>query len=174
MKQIQILLKASTAIALLALVVSCASTQTAVENKESMLVAAGFKVITPKTPAHQQKLQQLPPGKIAMIQKSGKTFYVYPDAAHNQAYVGGPQEYQAYQQARLANKLAEENLETAEMYQDANMNWGAWGGWKVALRQRGDLRQLSGPNKLPGNGCCNESTDSPHEFPITSKAPSRS
>jgi hypothetical protein len=129
MKQIQILLKASTAIALLALVVSCASTQTAVENKESMLVAAGFKVITPKTPAHQQKLQQLPPGKIAMIQKSGKTFYVYPDAAHNQAYVGGPQEYQAYQQARLANKLAEENLETAEMYQDANMNWGAWGGW---------------------------------------------
>ena len=129
MKQIQILLKASTAIALLALVVSCASTQTAVENKESMLVAAGFKVITPKTAAHQQKLQQLPPGKIAMIQKSGKTFYVYPDAAHNQAYVGGPQEYQAYQQARLANKLAEENLETAEMYQDANMNWGAWGGW---------------------------------------------
>src|SRR5947207_1144104 len=81
MKQIRILFKTSIAVALLALMVSCASTQTSVENKESMLVAAGFKVITPKTPAHQQKLQQLPPGKIAMIQKSGKTFYVYPDAA---------------------------------------------------------------------------------------------
>ena len=129
MKQIRILLKTSSAIVLLALMVSCASTQTSVENKESMLVAAGFKTITPKNPTQQQKLQQLPPGKIAMIQKSGKTFYVYPDAAHNQAYVGGPQEYQAYQQARATNKLAQENLETAEMYQDATMNWGAWGGW---------------------------------------------
>ena len=55
----------------------------------------------------------------------------FPDAAHNQAYVGGPHEYQAYQQARLANHLAQENLETAEMYQDASMNWGAWGGWGV-------------------------------------------
>ena len=130
-KQIQVLLNAVGILALLTFAVSCASTQTAVENKESMLVAAGFKVITPKNATQQQKLQNLPPGKLAMIQKSGKTLYVYPDAAHNQAYVGGPQEYQAYQQARLNNKLAQENLETAEMYQDATMNWGAWGGWGV-------------------------------------------
>jgi hypothetical protein len=131
MKQIRILLQTGSAIVLLALMVSCATTQTSVENKESMLVAAGFKVVTPKNPTQQQKLQKLPPGKIAMIQKSGKTFYVFPDAAHNQAYVGGPQEYQAYQQARLANKLAQENLETAEMYQDTAMDWGAWNGWGV-------------------------------------------
>ena len=130
-KQIQVLLNAVGILALLTFAVSCASTQTAVENKESMLVAAGFKVITPKNATQQQKLQNLPPGKLAMIQKSGKTLYVFPDAAHNQAYVGGPQEYQAYQQARLNNKLAQENLETAEMYQDATMNWGAWGGWGV-------------------------------------------
>jgi len=130
-KQIPVLLNAVSILAVLTFAVSCASTQTAVENKESMLVAAGFKTVTPKNPTQQQKLQNLPPGKIAMIQKSGKTFYVYPDAAHNQAYVGGPQEYQAYQQARLNNKLAQENLETAEMYQDATMNWGAWGGWGV-------------------------------------------
>ena len=48
---------------------------------------------------------------------------------NNQAYVGGPAEYQAYQQQRAANKLAEENLETAQLYQDEAMNWGAWGGW---------------------------------------------
>jgi hypothetical protein len=130
-KQIPVLLNAVGILALLTFAVSCASTQTAVENKESMLVAAGFKVITPKNATQQQKLQNLPPGKLAMIQKSGKPLYVFPDAAHNQAYVGGPQEYQAYQQARLANHLAQENLETAEMYQDATMNWGAWGGWGV-------------------------------------------
>ena len=111
-------------------IAGCASsTQTSTQNKESMLVAAGFKTVTPKTAAQQQKLQKLPPGKIAMIQKAGRTYYVYPDAPNNQAYVGGPAEYQAYQQLRAANNIAQENLETAEMYQDASMQWGAWGGW---------------------------------------------
>src|SRR5213079_3050578 len=110
--------------------VGCASTtQTSTQNKESMLVASGFKTITPKTAAQQQKLQKLPPGKITMIQKAGKTYYIFPDPAHNVAYVGGPKEYQAYQQLRAANNIANENLETAEMYQDAEMQWGAWGGW---------------------------------------------
>ena len=129
MTQIRISFTVISAIALVVLTTGCASTQTSMQSKESMLIASGFKVITPKTPAQQQKLQQLPPGKIAMVKKGGKTYYVLPDAAHNQAYVGGPAEYQAYQQQRATNKLAEENLETAEMYQDAEMNWGAWGGW---------------------------------------------
>src|SRR5437899_12243903 len=94
-----------------------------------MLVASGFKVSTPETAAQQQKLQQLPPGKVAMINRKGRTYYIFPDAAHNQAYVGGPNQYQAYQQLRAANNIANENLETAEMYQDAEMQWGAWGGW---------------------------------------------
>src|SRR5438876_3142978 len=111
-----------------ALLISCATTQST-QNRESMLVASGFKAITPKTAAQQQKLQNLPPGKIAMINKKGRTYYIFPDAAHNQAYVGGPKEYQAYQQLRAANNIANENLETAEMYQDAEMQWGAWGGW---------------------------------------------
>jgi hypothetical protein len=107
----------------------CSTTQTSTQNRESMLVASGFKVITPKTAKQQQKLQTLPPGKVTMIQKTGKTYYIFPDPAQNQAYVGGPKEYQAYQQLRAANQLARENLETAEMYQDAEMQWGLWGGW---------------------------------------------
>ena len=126
MKQIQISFNMISVIALLALTVGCATTTQSTEN---MLVAAGFKVVTPKTPAQQQKLQKLPAGKVAQVNKAGKTYYVFPDAAHNQAYVGGPKQYQAYQQLRLQNKLAEQNLETAEMYQDSMMGWGAWGGW---------------------------------------------
>jgi hypothetical protein len=129
MKQIRIAFKMISAIALLALIVGCATTQTSTQNKESMLVASGFKTVTPKTAAQQQKLQNLPPGKVAMVNKKGKTYYIFPDAAHNQAYVGGPKEYQAYQQLRAEKKLANENLETAEMYQDAEMDWGGWGGW---------------------------------------------
>ena len=110
------------------LLLSCASTQST-QNRESMLVASGFKVITPKTAVQQQKLQQLPPGHVAMVNRQGRTYYIFPDAAHNQAYVGGPHEYQAYQQLRAANNIANEQLETAQMYQDAAMQWGAWGGW---------------------------------------------
>ena len=110
-----------------ALLISCATTQTT-QNRESMLVASGFKVITPKTAAQQQKLQGLPPGKVTMIQKGGKTYYVFPDPANNRAYIGRPKEYQAYQQLRATNKLATENLETAAMYQDAEMQWSLWGG----------------------------------------------
>ena len=113
-------------VALLALTAGCATTTQSTEN---MLVASGFKVVTPKTPAQQQKLQKLPPGKVAQINKAGKTYYIFPDAAHNQAYVGGPKQYQAYQQLRIQNKLAEQQLETAEMYQDSMMGWGGWGGW---------------------------------------------
>jgi hypothetical protein len=128
MKQIRTSFKMISVVSLLALTVGCATTAST-QNKESMLVASGFKTITPKTAAQQQKLQQLPPGHMAMINRNGRTYYIFPDAAHNQAYIGGPKEYQAYQQLRAANNLANENLETAEMYQDAAMQWGAWGGW---------------------------------------------
>jgi hypothetical protein len=118
----------SIAVACAALLVGCVSTQTTTQNRENMLVASGFKVITPKTAAQRQKLQNLPPGKVTMIQKAKKTYYIFPDPAHNQAYVGGPKQYQAYQQLRAENKLTKEDLQTAEMYQDATMEWSLWEG----------------------------------------------
>jgi hypothetical protein len=80
--------------ALLALAVGCAST-TPTANEENMLIAEGFKTITPKTTAEQQKLQALPSGHLAQIIEDGETFYVFPDAANNRAFVGEPDQYQA-------------------------------------------------------------------------------
>jgi hypothetical protein len=37
-------------------------------------------------------------GKVTLVQKDGKTYHVFPAAANNQAYVGGPEQYQAYKQ----------------------------------------------------------------------------
>ena len=128
MKPIKYLFLTSIAAACAAFLVSCSTTQTSTQNKESMLVASGFKTIIPKTAAQQQKLQNLPPGKVTMIQKKGKTYYIFPDPANNRAYVGGPRQYQAYQQLRAENKLTREDLETAEMYQDSEMQWSLWGG----------------------------------------------
>ena len=128
MKPIRYLFLTSIAAACAAFLVSCSSTQTRTQNIESTLVASGFKTMTPKTAAQQQKLQNLPPGKVTMIQKKGKTYYIFPDPANNRAYVGGPRQYQAYQQLRAENKLTREDLETAEMYQDSEMQWSLWGG----------------------------------------------
>ena len=111
-----------------ALFVGCASTQSMSQSRESMLVASGFRVITPKTAAQKQKLQNLPTGSVTMMKKGKKTYYIFPDPAHNQAYVGGPKEYQAYQQLRADKKLSREDLQDAEMYQDATMQWSLWEG----------------------------------------------
>src|SRR4029453_3990373 len=92
MKPTTRLLLSSIAAGCTALLISCASTQTSTQNKESMLVASGFRVITPKTAAQKQKLQNLPAGTVTMIKKGKKNYYVFPDPAHNQAYVGGPKE----------------------------------------------------------------------------------
>jgi hypothetical protein len=142
MKLLKCTFLTGVAVACTVLSVGCASTQTSTQNRESMLVASGFKVITPKTAAQQQKLQNLPPGKVTMVQKGKKTYYIFPDPVQNKAYVGGPNEYQAYQQLRATNKLAKEDLETAEMYQDAEMQWSLWGGWGAGF---GSFGPMGGP-----------------------------
>jgi hypothetical protein len=142
MKPLRHIVLATITAAGMALLVNCASTQTSTQNRESMLAASGFKTITPKSAAQQQKLQKLPPGKVTMIQKKGKTYYIFPDPAHNLAYVGGPRQYQQYQQLRNDNKLAKESLETADMYQDEEMQWSVWGGWDAGF---GSFGPMGGP-----------------------------
>jgi hypothetical protein len=142
MKPLRHILLATITAVCTAMLVSCASTQTSTQNRESMLVASGFKVITPKTAAQQQKLQNLPPGKVTMIQKGKKTYYIFPDPAQNKAYVGGPKQYEEYQQLRAENKLAKEDLESAEMYQDTAMEWSLWGGWGAGF---GSFGPMGGP-----------------------------
>ena len=126
MKQILTSLKMLSAITLLAMPAGCANTQ----STENMLVAAGFKVITPKTATQQQKLKALPPDKVTSVQRSGKTYYIFPDATNNQAYVGGPKQYpQEYRQLHLQKQMADEKLETAEINMEDQMDWDGWGGW---------------------------------------------
>ena len=137
MKQIRTLFNMVGVIALLALMVGCATTATFPQEKANMLVAAGFKTITPRTAAQQQKLQQLQTGQVATINRQGRTYYIVADPHQNLVYVGGPHEYQVYQQMRAQHQLAQENLQTAEMYQDAAMQWGAWGGWGSGLGTNG-------------------------------------
>jgi len=115
------------AIALLALTVSCTMTQRETEHKEKYLIAAGFKVIVPRTVAQQERLKALPSDRLTLVHKDGKTYYVFPDAANNLAYVGGRTQYQAYTQIRTAIQFRKESLEAAGFGEQAD--WGTWGGW---------------------------------------------
>jgi hypothetical protein len=123
MKQMRVSFKMIGATVLLALMVGCATTNT----NSDLLSAAGFKLLPADTPKKQELLKTLTPGKLTLITWKGKQFYVQPDAPNNQAYVGTPAEYQAYQQLRLAKQLSNDNLMAAQMNQNAMMGWGAWG-----------------------------------------------
>ena len=149
MKQKRVSVMMIGATVLLALMAGCATTTTNTQDTASMLVAAGFKTITPKTAAQQQKLHQLQTGQVATIQNNGGTYYLVADPPQNVVYVGGPTEYQAYQQLRAQRHLTQENIQTAEMYQDASMQWSTWGGWGVGW---GRMGHVAGVGRVGGVG----------------------
>ena len=98
------------AFALLLLAAGCASNQTT-RSEADMLIASGFKIRTP-TSTQQAKLQSLTAGEISVIQSQqthGLTLYVYPDWPNSRVLIGGPVQYQAYQQYRLSQHLPAEN-----------------------------------------------------------------
>ena len=112
-------IKCLGAIALLAVAVGCASTS----KTGQILSAAGFKTVAAGTASQQQQLKALPPDKVTMVKRSGKTYYVFPDPAHNQIYVGSPKQYRAYQQMLLDNKIAVQNRIDVELNEDAALSW---------------------------------------------------
>ena len=81
-------------VALVSLLGGCATT--ASPRAENVLLSAGFKAKVATTAKQRQELQTLPKGKVSAVRQKGKTFYVYPDAPHNQIYVGNKAQYEAY------------------------------------------------------------------------------
>lgn len=89
------------AFALSALAVGCASTPPSpAPPDESLLSAAGFKVVVAQTPQQQEHLRSLTPGQLTAMERNGTPFFVYPDVTKNQIYVGTQKEYQAYRRLR--------------------------------------------------------------------------
>jgi len=81
------------------------------------LSGLGFKVLVATTKTQQDWVKRMAPGQIRAMQRTGKKFFIYPDAARNQIYVGGPKEYDAYKQLHPESKLAgQEGVEQASAY----------------------------------------------------------
>src|SRR5262249_31222109 len=92
---------------------------------DSELSALGFKVLVATTPAQIDWVKRLPAGQIKPMQRTGKKYYIYPDAARNQIYVGGPAQYAAYRErhpdSKLTTQEAAEKGRAARAKQDAAM-----------------------------------------------------
>jgi hypothetical protein len=123
--------------ALLTLLAACATTggTTASPQKEGILVQAGFKTKTVTTAKQQQQAKALPAGKVSAVTLKGKMYFVYPDMAHNQVYVGNKAQYQVYKQARQA-QLKQAQMQQANQQNNPAPTWtneieGPAGGVKV-------------------------------------------
>jgi hypothetical protein len=117
---------------LLAGLAGCASYEA--QNKESLLVAAGFRTRTPATAKQQDMFNRMTPYKLERRIRNGKVLYAYADKDKNVVYVGGENEYQHYKQLALQQSIAQDQLEAAQINEEASMynDWGPyWGPWNV-------------------------------------------
>ena len=101
------------------------------ERTDRLLAAADFQMVPADTPAKLVQLKAQKPLKIIGRSKDGKMVYTYADPYNCQCmWVGGPDQYAKYQRIALEKKIADENLESAQVDEDAaSMDWGPWGPW---------------------------------------------
>jgi hypothetical protein len=125
MNRITCVLSVLSIAALVALATGCSTTK----QTENLLAAAGFKITPATTPDQKAHLKSLPAGKVTTVQRSGITYFVFPDAARQVLYIGQQPQYQEYQKLRLQNQMAMDQLQAAELNSDPAWNqWGAWDG----------------------------------------------
>jgi len=98
------------------------------DKTESTLAAAGFRMKPADSAKRQAALAQLPVRKLVSRVHDGKVFYFYADPDFCKClYVGSEAEYSKYRQLAIQQKIAQEQVDAAEMNEDAMMDWGMWG-----------------------------------------------
>ena len=86
----------------------CAGTQ--VQNKESLLIAAGFRTRTPSTEEQRAMYDQMTPYKLERNTPKGKALYTYADKQKGIVYIGGNKAYERYKQLRSQQSNAQKEL----------------------------------------------------------------
>jgi uncharacterized membrane protein len=87
----------------------CAGTQ--VQNKETLLSAAGFRARTPSTQEQWAMYNRMTPYKLERNTFKGKALYTYADKQKGVVYIGGDKAYQRYKQLRIQQSIAQSELE---------------------------------------------------------------
>jgi uncharacterized membrane protein len=90
---------------------ACAGTQ--VQNKESVLSAAGFRMRTPSTQEQWAMFNRMTPYKLERNTFKGKALYTYADKQKGVVYIGGDKAYQRYKQLGIQQSIAQKELEAS-------------------------------------------------------------
>jgi N-methylhydantoinase A/oxoprolinase/acetone carboxylase beta subunit len=122
MKNVTNLLSILGAAAILVFAFGCSTTR----QTENLLSEAGFRAMPATTSQQQALFKTLPPDKVTIVVRDGKTHYVFPDIAHQVLYVGEDAQFQEYQKLRLQHRMAEEQAQAAE--HKTVDEWAGFGG----------------------------------------------
>ncbi len=97
-----------------------------VQNTESLLSAAGFRVQPANTPAQEAFLDSLPPRRLVLVRRDSKPAWIYTDPRFCHClYIGGAHAYQAFEQLSVRQRIAETELQAAQL-NSFNYTWGPW------------------------------------------------
>ena len=107
----------------------CAGTQ--VQNKESLLSAAGFRTRIPSTQEQWAVYHKMTPYKLERNTFKGKTLYTYADTQKGVVYIGGDQSYARYKELGIQQSIAHQELEAsyANYLAKDNQVWGVHDGY---------------------------------------------
>jgi len=107
-----------------------AKSKSSISKTENKLLAAGFEARPANNPKRLAMLTRLPANKFVQRTNGDNVAYVYADPKDCHClYVGSQAAYGAYQRQKQAQKIVDEQRDTAEDFQDAQWDWGAWGPW---------------------------------------------
>jgi hypothetical protein len=100
----------------LALLAACQTTGTGgdvIAQKEALLTQSGFRTITVTTPAQQQAVANLTPGRVTAVKYKGKLFYVFPTGTKDKIYYGHQKQFNAYKHALATAYASHPAVQTA-------------------------------------------------------------
>jgi arylamine N-acetyltransferase len=101
---------------------------THLQRKEQFLTEAGFRAVTPSTPAQIAHLHSLPQGHITQVTHKGKQLFLLADSKKNLLLVGSNSQYEKYQHI-LYTKEVEPDIANEKAIKLEQADWADWGGY---------------------------------------------
>lgn len=99
-------------------------------DTERLLSAAGFQLKLANSPEQKANLTTLPQHKISVHEMNGEQRFVYADSKYCKCmYVGTEKAYQRYERFAMRQRISDQRLQSAQLNNEATMNWGMWGPW---------------------------------------------
>ena len=122
------MIRLTLVIAMISLMGCAAMEANKAKDTEALLAAAGFKIKLADTTDKQSHINTLTQHQLVVHEKDGAVYYVYADATTCQCvYWVNEEAYQRYQQLAVQKQIADDQRMSAQMNQNAAMNWGMWG-----------------------------------------------